>query len=112
MSGKSRPLVRKVSEMVTAWEEHAADATFAGMTLPQFKNKVKGSLDARTASQSLKSERGAKRTEIAQADAVTRLACTQVAGAVVGDPEHGPDSPLYAKMGYVTISLRSSGKTN
>ena len=31
---------------------------------------------------------------------------------MLGDPSYGSDSPLYGAAGFVTDSLRASGKTN
>src|SRR6266571_219246 len=112
MSTKRRTLVRKVKDIAAGWEQHASDATFGGMTLTQFNNKVKPSLDARDESTSLKLQRRAKRGEIVSADATSRLAARMVAKAVEGDPSHGPDSALLAAMGFVPDSLKKSGKTN
>ena len=112
MSTKRRSLAQKVKDIAAAWEQHAPDVTFGGMTLTQFNNKVKPSLDARDESQALKLQRRAKRGEIVTADAATRLAARMVVKAVEGDPAHGPDSALVAAMGFVPDSLKRSGKTN
>ena len=112
MSTKRRSLVQKVKDIAAAWEEHAPDATFGGMTLTQFNNKVKASLDARAESTSLKLQRRAKRGEIVSSDATSRFAARMVVNAVEGDPAHGPDSALLAGMGFVPDSLKKSGKTN
>ena len=44
----------KITRTVAALEEHASDGSFAGMTLAQFKTKVKPSLDGRTKIASLR----------------------------------------------------------
>ena len=42
-----------ISDIIEGWAEHAPEATFSGLTLAQFKTKVKPSLDARTAIEAL-----------------------------------------------------------
>jgi hypothetical protein len=46
----------RITNVTFAWEQLAADETLAGMTLAQFKNKVKPSLDARTAIKNLEGQ--------------------------------------------------------
>ena len=111
---KSRPKkVDALADLIaTAWADHAADSTFAGMTLQQYRNAIKPSLDTRDALVSLTAQSRAKRDERGLTDASTRDAMQRVVAAVKADPEHGMDSPLLAAMGYVTRSTRKSGKTN
>ena len=111
---KTRPKnVNALSDLVaTAWNDHAADAEFAGMTLAQFRTATKASSDTRDALVSLTAQRRAKRDERDSVDAVSRDAVQRVVAAVRSDPDHGPDSPLLAAMGYVTRSARKTGKTN
>ena len=111
---KTRPKqVNALADLVaTAWDDHAADAEFAGMTLTQFRTATKASSDTRDALVSLTAQRRAKRDERDSVDAASRDAVQRVVAAVRSDPDHGPDSPLLAAMGYVTRSARKTGKTN
>jgi len=111
---KSRPThVPTLSALVsTAWNDHAPDAQFSGMTMAQFQAKTQASTDTRDAVTSLTAQRRAKMDELNAADAASRNAIQMVVGAVRSDPANGPDSPLLAAMGYVTRSARKTGKTN
>ena len=111
---KSRPKhVPTLAALVgTAWNDHSADAQFAGMTLAQFQTATKTSTDTRDAVTSLTAQRRAKMDERNAADVASRNTIQMVVGAVRSDPAHGPDSPLLAAMGYVTRSARKTGKTN
>ena len=110
MATKSRIPAQKAKVIADAWEELAPDATFAGMSLAQFRNKTKASQDARDERSSLRARQRGKREEVASADSVTRKANKQVVAAVVADATHGSDSALYAAMDYVTDSQRQTPK--
>lgn len=43
---ESQELLATITRMVNAWEKHAPDETFAGMTLQQFREAVQPSFDA------------------------------------------------------------------
>ena len=112
MPRKSRNPVTRAQTIADAWEQFAPDATFAGMTLTQYRNRTKPSFDVRDEHSALRAQQRGKREEILGADDITRLANKQVAAAVRADPTHGSDSPLLAAMDYVTDSMKKSGKTN
>ena len=111
---KTRPKqVNALADLVaTAWNDHAADAEFAGMTLAQFRTATKASADTRDALVSLSAQRRAKRDERDSVDLASRDTIQRVVAAVKSDPDQGLDSPLLAAMGYVTRSARKTGKTN
>jgi hypothetical protein len=96
----------------SAWEDHAPNATFAGMTLAQFKSTTQPSTDTRSDLVSITAQRRGKADARNQADAVSRDAIQRVVAAVRSDPNYGPDSPVLAAMSYVTRSARKTGKTN
>jgi len=54
----------------------------------------------------------AKQDERNSVDLASRDTVQRVVAAVRSDPDHGPDSPPLAAMGYVTRSARKTGKTN
>jgi len=99
----------KISRTVAAWEEHAGDSSFAGMTLAQFKTKVKASLDVRTKIASLRLQLEAAIKTRQEDDDASWEACAKVVNAVRGDVEFGEDSALYKALGYVPKSERKSG---
>jgi hypothetical protein len=97
--------------IIAGWEEHAADATFAGLTLTQFKTKVKPSLDARAAIESLARQLDGARVERDNADVTSLEVATNVVNSAKGDPNFGENSALYASFGYVRRDDRKSGLT-
>jgi hypothetical protein len=111
---KTRPKkVNVLADLVaTAWNDHAPDAEFAGMTLAQFRAATKASWDTRDALVSLVAQHRAKQDERNSVDLASRDTVQRVVAAVRSDPDYGSDSPLLAAMGYVTRSARKTGKTN
>ncbi len=110
------PVAPKVIEESTnrilrAWETLAADQTFAGMSLEQFKEKVKPSFDARAAIASLEQEMTAAINRRDEADRETQRLAGLVVNSVKGDLAFGEDSDLYEAMGYVRKSERKTGLT-
>ena len=99
----------KIQTVITAWDNLAPGATFAGMTLAKFKALVQPSLDARDEVASLESQRPVSLNKRAAADQDTNDTIQMVVNAVKGDPDHGEDSALYAAMGYVRKSDRKTG---
>lgn len=97
--------------MIAGWEEHAADATFAGLTLVQFKTKMKPSLDAREEIDSLSLKLSGARTERDNADVLSEEIAQSVVNSVKGDPGYGENSSLYAAFGYIRKADRKSGLT-
>ena len=102
---------KSLNDTLAGWEEHAADAMFSGLTLAQYKAKVKASLDARDQIKDLQLQLDAARIERDNADVVSEEITAGVVNSVKGDPNHGEDSPLYASFGYVRKSARKSGLT-
>src|SRR5436190_12606427 len=100
-----------LNAMIDGWQEHAADATFAGLTLAQFKAKLKPSLDARAAIESLERQLDGTRVDRDNADVVSEEIANNVVNSVKGDPNFGENSALYASFGYVRKDDRKSGLT-
>jgi hypothetical protein len=100
-----------LNAVIDGWEEHAADATFAGLTLAQFKAKVKPSLDARAAIVSLERQLDGTRVDRNNADVVSEAIANNVVNSVKGDPTFGENSALYASFGYIRKDDRKSGLT-
>ncbi len=99
----------KLDDVLAAWGELAGDKPFGGMTLEQFKAKVKPSLDAREELDKLEKQQTHWQNQRDDADAVTTEAIQMVVKGVVGDPAFGEDCDLYEAMGYVRKSERKSG---
>ena len=104
-----KEMEEKIDRVTNAWETLRADKPFAAMSLTQFKNKVKGSLDARAKIAGLESQLTAALNERDDADQASNEALQFVVKAVKGDPVEGEDGELYEAMGYVRKSERRSG---
>ena len=98
-----------IDDVSKAWEEIAKDTTFADMTLTQFKNKVKPSVDYRTEIATLELQLIAARYNRDLADIVSNQECLLVVGSVKTHREHGENSALYKTMGYVPKDERKNG---
>ena len=94
-----------------SWSSISAEKSFFGMTLSEYRNRVKPSYDIRVEiAETQKRLKGllAKRDD---ADAAAIKLTQSVVHSVKADPTEGENSPLYAAMGYVRKSDRSSGLT-
>ena len=101
----------KLNNIIRGWETLAPDKSFGGMTLAQFKAKVKHSFDTREELRALESQTQAKQVERDAADEESLRAAQLVVNGVVGDPEEGPDGDLYESFGYTRKSQRKTGLT-
>ena len=100
-----------ISGVIAGWEEHAPDATFGGLTLTQYKAKVKPSLDARDEVSSFELKLAAARVDRDNADLVSDEITSNVVNSAKGDPNYGENSALYASFGYIRKDDRKSGLT-
>jgi hypothetical protein len=100
-----------INDIIDGWEEHAADATFGGLTLAQFKLKVKPSLDARSAIEDFDRQLDGARVDRDNADVVSEEIAQNVVNSVKGDPNFGENSALYASFGYIRKDDRRTGLT-
>ncbi len=100
-----------LNAVIAGWEEHAADASFAGLTLTQFKAKVKPSLDARAAVEDFERKLDGARVDRDNADLVSEEIANNVVNSAKGDPSFGENSALYASFGYIRKDDRKSGLT-
>ena len=97
--------------VVGGWTEHAPDATFSGLTLAQFKAKVKPSLDARAEIETLNRQLDGFRVDRDNADVVSEEITANVVNSAKGDANYGENSALYASFGYIRKDDRKSGLT-
>jgi len=109
MSLAPRQVEERLNTVLLAWERLAPAATLAGLTLTEFKDKVKPSQNTRITIKSLEGQLSAAQSARDDADHETNRVIALVVHAVRGSPEHGEDSALYAAMGYVRKSQRGSG---
>ncbi len=104
-------VVRKVDEVVTAWEQLAPEAKFAGMTLAEFRTAVEPSKAERLRTAELEAELSGAAGRRAHADLNTNEKLKLVVSSVKGDPAFGENSALYRAMGYIPLAERASGLT-
>jgi hypothetical protein len=109
MSQPPKQIAESTSQIINAWGTLAPAATFAGMTLAQFKTKVQPTFDTRAQIDALNAQLTGAMDSRDNADVATNAAVHLVVNAVKGDPNFGDDSDLYDAMGYVRRSDRASG---
>lgn len=98
-----------INVVTEAWNDLAADKSFAGMTLEQFKARVKPSLDAGSELATAKNTQINALTGRMLSDEESQKALLLVVNAIKGDPTEGEDGALYEACGYVPKSKRKSG---
>jgi len=111
MATTPKAVADDTQKIIDGWTELAETATFANMTLAQFKAAVQPSFDARTKIGNLETDLKAAQDARDQADVTTVVTNDKVVKAVVADEDYGDDSALYESMGYVRKSVRASGLT-
>jgi len=109
MAGNPKETLERINTVTSAWETLRADKTFSGLTLAQFKAKMKPSLDARAAITTLDHQMTAAQDARGAADDVAMATIQLVVSAVKGDPAEGDNGDLYEAMGYKRRDERSSG---
>lgn len=100
-----------LSNLIRAWEELAPNATFAEMTLAQFRTATAPAFDSRQKIQWLNQERAAAVAEKRRSEEVATEKYLLVVNSIKGAPSHGENSPLYRSLGYRTRAERRSGLT-
>jgi hypothetical protein len=111
MAGNPKDVELKMQRILNAWETLAPDKTFGGMTLAQFRAAAQPSQAARDRLDDLEDQRTQAQAERDRADEDFLAKAQLVVNGVVGDPTFGPDSALYAAMGYTRKSDRKTGLT-
>ncbi|HEY2329598.1 MAG TPA: hypothetical protein VGI63_07265 [Verrucomicrobiae bacterium] len=109
MAQAPKQVLDDVNSITKAWQTLAPAASFGGMTLDQYKAKVKPSLDTRGLIDTLNAQLTSATDQRDNADVVTSDTNQKVVKGVVGDASYGDDSDLYDAMGYVRKSERASG---
>ena len=83
-------------QFIKGREEHAADAAFSGLTLAQFKTKVKASLDTRAEIENLERELNGWRVDRDNADLVSEEFMSSVVNPVRSNANQGENSTFHA----------------
>lgn len=92
-----------------AWSTIAPEETFFGLTLDQYRAKVRPVYDLRAEGAELDRRRAGNVAMLNDADAAALRLTRNIGGSVKAHPKYGEDSPLYAAMGYIRRSERKSG---
>ena len=108
MATAPKTVAEDTQAIIDAWDELAPTATFAGMTLVQFRPqcnprsiRVTRSPDPERSGSGTVSHRG-------KVDVTTLQTNSDVVKSVVADKNFGDDSALYERMGYVRKSVLAS----
>ena len=107
----TRRTLEKVAQITQAWETHFPEATFSGLTLAQFKEGTKPSLDVRAELADNAARSAGLMAKRAVVDAASNALAERIVAGVKTDPAHGPDGVLWAAMGFVRKSERGTGLT-
>ena len=107
----NRKITFSLENLLRAWEELAADTTFGGMTLEEFRTATQPAYTTRQKLAWLDQERAATMAARSAADRDAIGQYLLVVNAIKGSPAHGEDSPLYRALGYKTKAERRSGLT-
>jgi hypothetical protein len=109
MATNTRQLIDRIETIIRAWTNLRPDKSFSGMTLEQFKEAVKPSLDSRNRLIDLDGQTRAELANRTVVDAASGAIVTRMVRGVQADVEEG-EGKLYAAMGFVPKSQRSVGR--
>jgi hypothetical protein len=101
---------RKISEILAAWENLAPDTDFFGMSCNQFRDAMRPATEVRERIALEEIRLAALLQERARIDENCLRVALGVVHSVRGTPKHGPNSALYAAMGYIPDSVNKRGR--
>jgi hypothetical protein len=102
--------LKKVEAILSAWENLAPEAKFYEMTAAEFRDEVNSMLKVRERIGILEMELDALLQKRVLIDEQCHGKAISVVSGVRGCPEHGPNSPLYAAMGYIPDGSKKAGR--
>lgn len=97
------------NRFLKAWEQFAPDATFAEMTLAEFKAKSEEPFKVRDVIEDARTKLRGLTLERNQADQVLNDDFILIAHGIRGDKAFGEDCPFYRALGFVPKSERKVG---
>ena len=109
MGNSPKDNIARLTKILNAWEQMAAEKVFGGMTPTQFRAIVARCIAARDRLADLADQTVQATTERENADDVGLDAAKLIANGVRADPTEGEDSAVYEGMGYTRASERKSG---
>ena len=89
--------------------ENAPEVDFGGYKSADFEVKVDAMREIREEIESLEVQIATARARRELIDQDALAAKELIVNGIIGNPAYGPDSPLYAAIGYVRKSDRKSG---
>jgi hypothetical protein len=111
-----KDLLKRMKDVEQAWSNLRPTKSFAGLTLEQYREKIKASEDARADIAASERKVAADTAKRIAADEVNTEIVSRIVSGVKADADEGEDGELYAAMGFVRKSHRSTGlsrrKTN
>lgn len=96
-------------QFISAWREHAPEATFANRSLAQFEAETAESAEVRERIKTAQTQLAGLIGERRNADLAMNDLMILIAHAVRGNPDHGENSALYRALGYMPKNERKSG---
>lgn len=101
----------RIGKVTDGWETEAKDATFAELTLPEFKAKIQTSLDGRKEVKRLQLLLQAAETARDVADEKNMPEVKLVVKSMAGDRNYGTNSALWQAIGMVRDDDKQTGLT-
>lgn len=111
MKSKPEDNMRKCEMTLNAVRELAPEVSFGGMKAEDFEVKVQAMRDVRQEISDLEAQLSAARDRRDMIDNVGTDAEQLVVNGIIGNPDFGPDSPLYGATGRKRKSEYASGLT-
>ena len=105
---KKDPSIR-VSEVGGGWGKVRPEKKLYGLTRDEYLLQIKPYTDALAEVAAFEEGLVHAKAKRALAEGPAMKITKRIVNAVKGDPEEGEDGPLYAAMGYVPESQRSTG---
>ncbi len=96
-------------QFISAWREHAPEATFANRSLAQFEAETAEAVEVRERIKTAQTRLAGLIGERRNADLAMNDLMILIAHAVRGAPEHGENSALYRALGFIPKNERRSG---
>jgi hypothetical protein len=103
-------VLERITTMKRVWGTLRPNSRFYGMTLDEFGQKVKPSLDARAELDVIDEHRSATAVRRDDSDGVSMDLINRIVNAIKADPNEGEDGEVYAALGYVRKGLRAGGR--
>jgi hypothetical protein len=102
---------RKIDQTLHTWGSACPEQAFSDMTLPQYQAEIQKARETQARFELAEVQWQTARQERDAAYESALKLTNGVASAVKGHPKFGENSAVYAGLGYVPTSRRSSGLT-